>query len=111
MAWIEKAKPIAYGELALRPWEFGQLTINEFNAMVRGYDTRRRLQLEQEATWVAHLLNATGNFKIPMTRDRLLGRPEGATQPGEKQGIRARAEAERKRRIADRRERARNIHR
>ncbi len=40
--WIEKAAPVAYGPLGLKPWEFGQLTFGEFYELAEGYHWRTR---------------------------------------------------------------------
>ncbi len=48
-AWIENAEPVAYGMLSLKPREFEELQIQEFNAMVQGHLRRKRKQDEMQA--------------------------------------------------------------
>lgn len=48
-AWIENAEPVAYGMLSLKPREFEELQIQEFNAMVQGHLRRKRRQDEMQA--------------------------------------------------------------
>lgn len=66
MAWAE---PVAYGELALKPWEFERLQPHEYYALCDGYEyrqSRRRTEIENEifvrAYFVAHLLNISGKY-------------------------------------------------
>lgn len=48
-AWIENAEPVAYGMLSLKPREFEELQIQEFNAMVQGHLRQKRKQDEMQA--------------------------------------------------------------
>ncbi len=68
-------EPLAFGELALRPTEFRLLTPQEFFALYEGYLRRLSDQTEREARWISNLMNATGNYKPPVTVEGLLGRP------------------------------------
>ena len=77
--------------------------------MVVGYARRVELQLEREASWVALLLNGSGHLKKPITRDEILGRRPGSS--GATGTINERAEAARRKRIEERRTRARSIRR
>lgn len=52
MTWAE---PWAYGELALKPWEFYRLTVREFLLMLDGFWRRYDRQagfVAQHACWV-----------------------------------------------------------
>lgn len=109
LAWIERAKPIAYGEMGLKPWELGALTVREFNEMAAGYSRRLRERTKMEATWVSVLLNGAGHLKKPITRDELLGWKEPISSTASTPE--ARREAARQKRIEARRERARTISR
>lgn len=57
-AWIVRAEQFAYGSLELKPWEFWELTLAEFDELRYGYYRRRRQDLEQQATWVTVLVNS-----------------------------------------------------
>lgn len=70
-------KPIAYGPLQLKPWEFALATPAELNDLVDGYEWRINRQMEREAKWVCAIINATGRLKNAMRPERLLGRPLG----------------------------------
>lgn len=66
MAWAE---PVAYGALALKPWEFERLQPHEYYALYDGYEyrqRRRRVEIENEifvySYFVAHLLNISGKY-------------------------------------------------
>lgn len=56
-AWILRAERFAYNELALKPWEFWDLTPAEFDNLRNGFYRRRRRMLEDEATWITVLVN------------------------------------------------------
>lgn len=47
--WVEAAEPVAYGMLNLKPYEFEEMQIREFNAMVQGHLRRKRKQDEMQA--------------------------------------------------------------
>lgn len=85
------------------------MTIREFNEMVRGYRERESRTVDREAGWVTLLVNATGHLKNPITKEQILGRPSSPSTT--KDSLKDRAEQARRKRIAERRERARNIRR
>jgi hypothetical protein len=74
--WIEKAAPVAYGPLGLKPWEFGQLTFGEFYELAEGYHWRTRQEQIMTAGFVASIINTctSRDLKKPVTVDMLLGR-------------------------------------
>ncbi|MCX7934950.1 MAG: hypothetical protein N3A66_06795 [Planctomycetota bacterium] len=74
--WIEKAAPVAYGPLGLKPWEFGRLTFGEFYALAEGYHWRTRQEQVQTAGFVASIINTCTprDLKKAVTVDMLLGR-------------------------------------
>lgn len=63
--------------------------------MIEAWEREYEGQLRREANWVACLMNATGNFKEPVTADALTQSKESKHTIDE-EAIRARAE-ERKR--------------
>ena len=70
-------EPVAYGPLALTPATFWTLTIRELRLLVRGWRWRQDAAQEQWAWAVAHVMNASGWLKSPVTAALLLGRPTG----------------------------------
>jgi len=74
--WIEKAAPVAYGPLGLKPWEFGRLTFGEFYELAEGYHWRTRQEQIMTAGFVASIINTctSRDLKKPVTVDMLLGR-------------------------------------
>ena len=93
--WIERATPVAYGPLGLKPWEFGRLTFGEFYELAEGYHWRTRQEEKRIAGFVASIINTctSRDLKKPVTVDLLLGR-----KPKEKQGV---TQAEAKAAISD----------
>ncbi len=74
--WIEKAAPVAYGPLGLKPWEFGRLTFGEFYELAEGYHWRTKQEQIMTAGFVASIINTctSRDLKKPVTVDMLLGR-------------------------------------
>ena len=74
--WIEKAAPMAYGPLGLKPWELGRLTFGEFYALAEGYHWRSKQEQTMAAGFVASIINtcASRDLKKPVTVDMLLGK-------------------------------------
>lgn len=74
--WIEKAAPVAYGPLGLKPWEFGRLTFGEFYELAEGYHWRTKQEQIMTAGFVASIINTctSRELKKPVTVDMLLGR-------------------------------------
>lgn len=67
-------EPVAYGALALKPWEFGRLTVAEFQKLVKGYEWRREQLRISMAYFVVPAVNACArNLKRPITAGTLLG--------------------------------------
>jgi hypothetical protein len=60
--------------LKLKPWEFYELTIAEFDAMHEEYIKTDEDDWFRLAWAVSHIMNAAGQYKPPMTADRLLGK-------------------------------------
>ena len=96
---------MAYGMLRLQPYEFARLTFAEFGLLVKGCQERLEHQREREAYWVAALMNATGNFKKPVTVEQLIGRRPGEAEDTAKASLSERADAARRARIEERRRR------
>ena len=82
--WIEKAAPVAYGPLGLKPWEFGRLTFGEFYELAEGYHWRTKQEQIMTAGFVASIINTctSRDLKKPVTVDMLLVR-----EPKEKQKV------------------------
>jgi hypothetical protein len=53
---------LAYGQLALKPWEFGRLQPQEFMLLLEGYSWRRRQQENMIAYFVCQLMNIEGKY-------------------------------------------------
>lgn len=60
--------------LGLTPREFGAHTPREVEELIEGARWRRARWYDDHAWVVAHLMNATGNFKEAVDVQRLLGR-------------------------------------
>ena len=67
---------LAYGPLALKPWEFEKLTPAEFNQMVDGY-RRRQETAEDTMAWALSLLLSPYS-KTKIRPSMLLDRPSVA---------------------------------
>ena len=89
--WIEKAAPVAYGPLGLKPWEFGQLTFGEFYELAEGYHWRTRQEQIMTAGFVASIINTctSRDLKKPVTVDMLLGQAPKEKQEKTKDQARA----------------------
>ncbi len=78
---MEWAEPIAYGPLALKPWDFFRLTVDEFHYQYQGYVWRRRRREEELAIMTVPLLNVAGkSLKKPLSMDEFLGKKISAEQ-------------------------------
>ena len=68
-------EPIAYGALALKPWEFGRLTPGELAQMVEGYRWRSEERQIAAARMVAPIINTctSHELKRPVTVEMLMG--------------------------------------
>lgn len=66
---------IAYGALALKPWEFGRLTPGELQAMIDGYLWRSEQKQIAAARFVAPIINTctSHELKRPVTVEMLMG--------------------------------------
>ena len=53
---------MAYGRLALKPWEFGRLQPHEFILLLEGYSWRRRQQEDMLAYFACQLMNIEGKY-------------------------------------------------
>lgn len=85
-------EPIAYGALALRPWEFGRLTPGELAQLVAGYKWRSEEKQRVAACLVAPIINtcASHELKRPVTVEMLMG-IESKKKPS---GIKSREQAQ-----------------
>lgn len=68
---------MAYELCGLLPWDFERLTPREFERMQAAALARLDHLWDRTAWIVAHLMNAAGFMKSPMTVRRLLGREFG----------------------------------
>jgi len=77
---------IAYGALALKPWEFGRLTPGEFQELVEGYLWRTQERQIEAARFVAPIINACTSYdlKQPVTVEMLLGKDPKTKEQSEK---------------------------
>lgn len=69
MNWAE---PIAYGALQLNPRSFEELQPHEFYKLIEGYIWRKKEAENKTAYFLAHLINAQGTLKKPVTPKDLL---------------------------------------
>ena len=76
-------------------------TVFEIEMMMDAETRRRNAARHQEAIWVACLMNATGNFKEPITVDSLI-KPDAQTKRVEMVRIQQRAEERRRERLRQR---------
>lgn len=53
--------------------QFWRLTLREINLHIVAFNKNRDDQLYRDATWTAHLMNASGNMRTRMTARKLLG--------------------------------------
>lgn len=51
---------MAYGQLALKPWEFGRLQPHEFILLLQGYSWRQTQQENMLAYFVCQMMNIEG---------------------------------------------------
>lgn len=73
LQWVEWAEPIAYGALALKPWEFSKLQPQEFIALLQGYTWRKEQQEELLAYFTAGIMNLFGRSLVqPITPEELI---------------------------------------
>ena len=84
--------PVAYGPLALKPWEFGRLSFGEFYELAEGYHWRTQQEQKMTAGFVASIINTctSRDLKKPVTVELLLG--YGPAQKQEKTKDQAKAE-------------------
>ena len=66
LQWVEWAEPIAYGALALKPWEFSELQPQEFLAMLQGYTWRKEQQEDLLAYFTAGIMNLFGKSLVQL---------------------------------------------
>ena len=68
-------EPVAYGALALKPWEFGRLTFGEFQGLIDGYIWRTEQKQIANARLVAPIINTctSHELKRPVTVEMLMG--------------------------------------
>ena len=83
--WVKEMEPIAYGALALKPWEFGRLTPGEFRLLIEGYLWRVEQRQTAAARLVAPIINtcASHELKRPVTVDMLMGVDSNKKKQGE----------------------------
>lgn len=56
-AWCDKAKPLAYGVLRLRPWEFEKLSLMDFHDMLNAADEAKISERWEKSYWVATIIS------------------------------------------------------
>ena len=78
-------EPIAYGALALKPWEFGKLTPGELRQLIEGYLWRGEQRQTAGARLVAPIINTctSHELKRPVTVDMLMGVDTNKKKQGE----------------------------
>lgn len=81
---------MAYGQLGLHPWELLRYTPGQIKAALKGFSEGKKAERHLVAWAVANLMNATGNFKKPVTIESLTGEK---SQKQEKTGAQLKAEA------------------
>ncbi len=69
-AWYSQAKTLAYGDLMLKPWELGRLSVFEFNDMVDARNEMRQAQRWETAYWVANIISP--HLKRPAKAETLM---------------------------------------
>jgi len=69
---------VAYGPLALKPWEFGRLTFGEFYELAQGYQWRSKEEQIRIAGFVASIINTctSRDLKRSVTVEMLLGKEQ-----------------------------------
>ena len=70
IAWIDKAKVLAYGVLKLKPWEFEELTLFEFSEMVEAFNEVKMAERWEFAYWVANIVSP--HLKKPVKAEVLM---------------------------------------
>ena len=55
--WIAKAAVAAYGVLKLKPWEFEELSIMDFNQMLDAHNEAKQAERWETAYWVSQLIS------------------------------------------------------
>jgi hypothetical protein len=64
LEWVEWAEPLAYGALALKPWEFSNLQPDEFIMMLQGCFWRKEQQENLFAYFTCGLMNLFGKSLV-----------------------------------------------
>ena len=87
--------PVAYGPLALKPWEFGRLSFGEFYELAEGYHWRTQQEQKMTAGFVASIINTctSRDLKKPVTVDMLLGSDPAQSQEKTKDQAKAEMKA------------------
>ena len=67
---MAKAKLVAYGVLGLKPWEFDELSVMDFNEMVDGYNQKTMADRWAMAYWTANIMNVS--IKHPVSPSELM---------------------------------------
>lgn len=67
---MAKAKLVAYGVLGLRPWEFDELSVMDFNEMVDGHNQKAMADKWVMAYWTANIMNVS--IKHPVSPSELM---------------------------------------
>lgn len=67
--WIYKARPVAYGVLRLKPWEFEELSIMDFMHMMEGHELAERVKDVKEAYYACmmtnvHIAKSSSHIKV-----------------------------------------------
>ena len=70
--WCEIANASAYGLMGLKPWEFDELTIMEFYAMLDGCYEYKLGERRAAAWFVANIMASSGNYKHGIDIEKLL---------------------------------------
>ena len=87
--------PVAYGPLALKPWEFGRLSFGEFYELAEGYHWRIQQEQRMTAGFVASIINTctSRDLKQAVTVEMLLGRDPAKSKDKTKDQVKAEMKA------------------
>ena len=69
---LQKLEEFAFGEMGLTPFDFYRMTLLEFENMRRGYENKKRADMEFRAYLTSWIVNSSGNFKKPIEVEDIL---------------------------------------
>ena len=83
MALVDRLLPLALGQIGLEYDYFMSLTPKLWKLLAKGYQQKEMERTRLFAWSIAHLMNASGNMKKPITIDDLLPKPVKRTKKQE----------------------------